>query len=177
MSAHEFARPERIDTIGDAERSVTISADADERAALAKRFGLVAIERLEARFGIRREAAGIVARGHVSAAVTQACVVTDEPLPATVDEDVALRFVPDDDADAGEDEAELDADAMDTMFYDGSAIDLGEAAAETMALALDPFPRGPNAAAALKEAGVVSEEEVVPLGPFAGLKAALEKKD
>ena len=30
------------------------------------------------------------------------------------------------------------------MPFDGGAIDLGEAAAETMALALDPFPRGPK---------------------------------
>ena len=52
-------------------------------------------------------------------------------------------------------------------------VDLGEAAAETMVLALDPFPRGPGAAAALQEAGVVSEEEA---GPFGALKSLLEKK-
>ena len=45
-----------------------------------------------------------------------------------------------------------------------------------MALALDPFPRGPNAAAALREAGVISEEEAKPLGALAGLKAQLEKR-
>ena len=43
-----------------------------------------------------------------------------------------------------------------------------------MALGLDPFPRGPNAAAALKAAGVLSEEEAKPAGPFAGLKAKLD---
>ena len=57
--------------------------------------------------------------------------------------------------------------------YDGGAIDLGETAAETMALALDPFPRGPGAEAALKAAGVISEEEAGPFGALAGLKDKL----
>ena len=52
------------------------------------------------------------------------------------------------------DEIELSEDDCDTVFYTGGAIDLGEAAAETLALALDPFPRSPGAAAALREAGV-----------------------
>ena len=38
-------------------------------------------------------------------------------------------------------------------------IDLGEAAAETLALALDPFPRSPDADAMLAEAGVIGEDE------------------
>ena len=172
VSAPEFSRPERIDTIGAGEREVTIIADATERAALAVRFGLMAVDRLEAVFRVKRDAAGIVARGRVSAAVVQACSVTDDPLPVTVAEDVALRFFTEREA-AAEDEVELDLEALDTMPYDGSAIDLGEAAAETMALALDPFPRGPNAAAALREAGVISEEEAKPAGALAGLKGLL----
>jgi uncharacterized protein YutE (UPF0331/DUF86 family) len=64
---------------------------------------------------------------------------------------------------------------MDTVFYSGGAIDLGEAAAETLALALDPFPRSPAAAAALKEAGVLSEEEAGPFGALAGLRDKLKR--
>lgn len=173
MSAPEFSRSERSDTIGAGARDVTIAATADECAALARRFDLVAVERLEATFSIRREAVGIVAAGRVRAAVVQACSVTDEPICVRVDEPVALRFVAA--ADASEEEIELEADALDTIAYDGAAINLGEAAAETMALALDPFPRGPNAAAALKAAGVLGEDEARPAGALAGLKAALEK--
>ena len=173
MSAPEFSRVERLDAIGGEERTVAIAADEAERAALAARFGLVAVERLEARFAIRRDAAGIAARGQVRAAVVQACSVTGDPLPATVEEDVALRFV---EASAHGDEVELGADALDTVEIEGGGIDLGETAAETMALALDPFPRGPGAAAALREAGVLSEEEAGPFGALSGLKAALERK-
>ncbi|MDB5710472.1 MAG: hypothetical protein JWL96_2542 [Sphingomonas bacterium] len=172
MSAPEFSRIERADTIGEGERTIRIEADEAERAALARRFELKSVDSLEAEFRLRRDAAGITAHGHVRGAVVQACVVTDEPVPVAIDEPVALRFVTDDIA--GEGEIELDEDALDTMLYDGAAVDLGEAAAETMALALDPYPRGPGAAAALRAAGVVSEDEVTPLNAFAGLKAKLE---
>ena len=174
MSGVEFARPQRVDTIGDEARTVEIDADAQERAALAKRFDLIAIERLTGKFTIRRDAAGILAEGRVAAAVTQACSITGDPLPATVDEPVALRFVPEDEA--GQDEVELGEGDIDVIPYDGGTIDLGEVAAETMALALDPFPRGPNAEAALKAAGVLSEEQAGPFGALAGLKDKLAKK-
>ena len=177
MSALEFSRPERIDTIGEGEREITISATEEERAALSARFGLKAIGRLEGIFRLRRDAAGVVARGKVMADVVQACVVTDDPIPVSVEEPVALRFVAGDHPES--DEVELSEDALDTMSFDGAAIDLGEAAADTMALALDPFPRGPNAATALKEAGVISEEDAKPLGALAGLadlRAKLEKR-
>lgn len=173
MTAPEFSRLERIDTIGEGERTITVIATDAERVALAKRFDLISVDRLEARFAVRRDAAGIVARGTVDAAVVQACSVTDDALSVTVSEPVALRFV---DHEPDAEEIELDPEALDTMVFDGAAIDLGEAAAETMALSLDPFPRGPNAAAALKAAGVISEEEAKPAGALAGLKAALEKR-
>lgn len=171
MTTPEFSRPVRIDTIGDHEHAAEIAAEPTERAALATRFDLIGIERLEARFAFRREAAGIVARGHVSAAVTQACSVTGDPVPALIEEDAAIRFIEDT---PESEEVELDEGDLDTMFYAGAAIDLGEAAAETMALALDPYPRGPNAAAALRAAGVISEDEAGPFGALAGLKAKLQ---
>ena len=168
----EFPRPIRIDTIGDGERIVTVEANEDERRRLAGRFGLVAIERLTARFSVRREAAGVLATGQVEAAATQACSVTGEPIEAVVDETVALRFV-DEMAEEG-DEIELSGDALDTLPIEGGAIDLGEAAAETMALALDPFARSAGAEEALRKAGVVSEEEAGAFGALAGLKALLK---
>lgn len=170
----EFARPQRVDTIGDDARTIEIDADAQERAALAKRFDLIGIERLTGKFTIRRDAAGIVAEGRVEAAVTQACSITGDPLSATVDEPVALRFVAEEDA--GQDEVELGDSDIDVIPYEGGTIDLGEVAAETMALALDPFPRGPNAEVVLREAGVLSEEQAGPFGALAGLKEKLAKK-
>lgn len=168
----EFSRTERVDAIGERERTVEIAATADERAALAERFDLLRVDRLEARFAIRRDGTGVSARGRVEADVVQPCSVTGEPVPASIDEPAELRFLPE--LAAGAEELELSADALDTIPYEGGRIDLGEAAAETMALALDPFPRCPEAADALRAAGVISEEEARPLGKFAGLRDKLE---
>ncbi|KQU53210.1 hypothetical protein ASG67_10390 [Sphingomonas sp. Leaf339] len=167
----EWSRPERLDTIGEQDRRIEIAADERERAALARRFGIVAIDKLAAHLIVRREASGILVTGTVTADLVQACSITGDALPVAIDEPVAVRFV--EPSVTGE-EIELSADALDTIEIEGGAIDLGEAAAETMALSLDPFPRGPNAAAALKDAGVVSEDEVTPFNAFAGLKAKLE---
>lgn len=174
MSGSEFARPQRLDTIGDEARTVTIEADEAERAALAKRFELIGIDRLAGTFTVRREAAGILVEGRVEAVLTQACSITGDPLPARIDEPVMLRFVPADEA--GQDEIELGEGDIDVIPYAGGAIDLGEVAAETMALALDPFPRGPGAEAALKKAGVISEEDARPAGALAGLRDLLGGK-
>jgi len=170
----EFSRPERLDTIGERERIVEIAATEDERAALAKRFALLSITRLDARLGIKRTDSGIVVKGRVTGAAVQACSVTDEPLDTQIDEPVALLFV--DQLVSEGDEVELSDDALDTVAIEGGTIDLGEAAADTLALAIDPFPRGPNAAAALAAAGVISEDEFRPANAFSDLKARMAEK-
>jgi hypothetical protein len=160
----EFPRPERVDTIGPREREIAVEANADERERLARRFGLLSLDRLEAAFRVRREQAGIKVSG-------QPCSASGEPVPAHIDEAVDLLFV--DPGSAATDEVELTADALDTIEIQNGVVDLGEAAAETVALALDPFPRAPNAAEVLRNAGVLSEEEA---GPMSGLAAALKDK-
>jgi hypothetical protein len=169
----EFPRPHRLDQIGAGETEVEIEASPEEREALARRFDIVAIGRLTARFALRRDAIGVFAKGRLSAAVTQSCGVTGDPIPATINEIFAIRFLPEPDEAESHDEIELAEEDMDTVFYTGTALDLGETAAETLALALDPFPRSPRAAELLKAAGVISEEEAGPLSPLA---AALQGK-
>jgi uncharacterized metal-binding protein YceD (DUF177 family) len=169
----EFARPFRLDTIGGEARSVTIAAEESERTALAERFGLIAIDRLEAEATLRREGASVWATGHLRGAATQSCTATGDPIPAKVDERFALRFDP-----AGrepaEDEIELEEADLDVLPYDGSAIDLGEAVAQGFSLALDPFPRVADADERLRAAGIRTEEEAdadkIASSPFAALK-------
>lgn len=165
----EFSRLVPLDRIGAGESMNEIAAEESERAALAARFDLIAIDRLSATVALKRDGDVVLANGRLSAAVVQPCIASGEPVPATVDTEIAIRFVPES-TDSAE-EVELDADALDTVDYRGGAIDLGEAAAETLALALDPFPRSPHADEALKAAGVLSEEEAkVASSPFAALK-------
>lgn len=179
MIQSEFSRPQRLDTIGAGENKVHVEAEPGERALLAERFGLKAIDSLAADYAIRRDAQGIIATGHLSARIVQACVITDDPVPAAIEEDFAIRFLPETEGEESEDETELSEDECDIVFYSGGAIDLGEAAAESLALALDPYPRSPRAEAALRDAGVISEEEAKrqaeESGPFGGLAGLRDK--
>ena len=65
---------------------------------------------------------------------------------------------------------ELGERDLDVVFHDGSAIDLGSALADTLALSLNPYPRSAGADAALKEAGVLTEEQASPFAVLAKLR-------
>ena len=167
--APEFSRLVPLDRIGAGASAHEIEANEAERAALATRFDLIAVDRLSATIALKREGDVVDAIGRLSASVVQPCIASGDPVPAVIATDLAIRFIPVSD-DRGED-VELDASAIDTVDYRGGAIDLGEAAAETLALALDPFPRSPHADAALRAAGVLSEDEAkMGSSPFAALK-------
>lgn len=172
----EFSRPVRLDTLGAAPLSLSVQADAAERAALAARFGLLAIDRLSAEAALTRSGDSVTATGRLAAGVIQSCVATGEPVPAVVDQSFKIEFRPAPARTAADEEVELSEDELDVAFYDGGAVDLGEAVAETLLLNLDPYPRCAAAEQALREAGVKSEEEArAESSPFAAL-AALKGK-
>lgn len=174
-TAPEFSRAVPLSEIGAATKPRHLVADEKERTALARRFGLLALDLLEADVALHPYGAGYLAEGKLRGEAQQACVASGEPVPALIEESFRIRFVAEASYDA-EAEVELDADDCDTLFHDGRVIDLGEAVAESFALALDPFPRSPNAEAALKAAGVKDESESGPFGALAALKEQLEKK-
>lgn len=170
MSAPEFSRPVRIDTLGGAPRTLSIEAEAGERDALARRFDLVAIGSLSADATLTRNGDEVVADGTLDAEVVQSCVATAEPVPALLSEPFRILFRPQPDIAAPDEEIELGEAELDVVFYEGGAVDLGEAVAETLSLGLDPYPRAADAEAALKAAGVRSEEEArAASSPFAVL--------
>ena len=160
----DFAHRLPLAQIRDGER-LDLVADEQECAEVAKRLGLVSIDRLEAHAVLACEGEKVRATGWIKAALAQSCVASGDPVPAAVDEPFELLFLPEPQGRPDE-EVELGEDEMDVAFHDGAAIDLGTAIADTLALVLDPYPRGPNADAALKAAGVLSEEQA---GPFAAL--------
>lgn len=156
-------------------RPIAVEADADARARIARRLELVALDRFVVTAEIRTIAGGISARGEVQAELVQACAATDLPLPATLAEAFDLRFLHDVDAPVSEDEEiEIGSDDLDLLPLEGDRIDLGEAAVQTLSLALDPFPRHPDADRILAEKGVLSEEAA---GPFAALAKLRGKPD
>ena len=161
-----------IAAIRDGDR-IDLVADEAECADLGVRLDLPSVGALQAHAVLERDGDSVTAKGRLKAAVEQSCVATGESIAANLDEPFELRFRPEP-AGKPDDEIELGADDMDTIFHDGSTIPLGESLIDTLALALDPYPRGPNAAAALHEAGVISEDEA---GPFAALAALKRGKD
>jgi uncharacterized metal-binding protein YceD (DUF177 family) len=166
----EFSHVVPLSEIGGKAVHHTLLANDAERAALAKRFGLTALDSLTAEVTLSSDDIGIIATGSLAADVMQICVVSGAPVPRHIAESFAIRFSPEPIFEP-DSEIELEVEETDTMFHDGRVIDLGEAVAQTLALAIDPFPRSPDAEDVLQEAGLKDEQ---PTGPFAAL-AALRK--
>lgn len=153
------------------EAPVVLEPDEGERAALAARFDLVSIDSMRAVVDLAPDGNAVAARGTLEAQIVQSCAISGEDLPVTIDEEVSLRFVPQASQPTPEEEIELTADQLDEIDYAGDRFDLGEAIAQTLGLAIDPFAQGPGAEGA-REAGLVTNAEAS--GPFAAL-AALKK--
>ena len=166
-----FAHALKLDQIGQGMR-VDLSASDAECADIARRLGLVSLDRLEAHAVLERDGERIHVEGRVLASLEQSCVVTGEPVSAAVDEPFAVDFLPEPRTKQPDEEVELGAEDCDIMFHDGASVDLGAAVVDLLALALDPYPRSAGAEASLREAGVISEEEA---GPFAALGALRDK--
>ena len=166
-----FAHHLKLDQIRDGER-LDIVADEAERQAIARRLDLNRLERLEAHAVLSRKGETVRAQGRLLAALEQSCVVTNDPVASNVDEPFDLMFMPEPECSGADEEVELGESDCDVVFYDGAAIDLGSAIADTLALAIDPYPRSAGADAALKEAGVMSEAEASPFAALAKLKKA-----
>ena len=164
-----FAHHLRLDQVRDGER-LDLAADEPERKAIAKRLGLVSLDRLEAHVCLTRTAETVRAEGRLLAALGQSCVVTGDPVAAHVDEPFTLLFTPEPQSGGLDEELELGESDCDVVFYDGALIDLGNAIADTLALSLDPYPRSAGADAALKEAGVLTEEQASPFAVLAKLR-------
>lgn len=171
----EFSRPEfsrEVDVRQVEGKHMALAASPEECAALAQRFGLVRIERLAAELVLARVENGAEGRGRLMAAIVQTCAVSGEDLPVTIDEPMFFRFVAAGEAHRPDEEVEIALDDCDEIEFSGTMIDIGEAVAQSLALAIDPFAVGPNAEEARRRAGLLDEAAA---GPFAAL-AALKKK-
>ena len=163
--APEFSRPIDLRQIGD--KPLHLEADEGERRKLAGRFAISAIDALQADVSLVADGTVVRAQGRLQAHIQQACAISGEDFPVAIDEQVDFRFVPATGrVHVPDEEIELDAQDCDEIEYEGTAFDLGEAIAQSLALAIDPFAEGPNAEAARKAAGLLGEGAA---GPFAAL--------
>jgi hypothetical protein len=134
----ELCRPVSLSKIGPQGFDVTISATPGECARLAARMDVPTIRSLECTFRLVREDDGVsvFALGRLRAHLTRICVVSAEEFETAVTEEFEIRFVP-----AGIMRDDPDPNEVDEIPYETNTIDLGEAAAEQLGLALDPYPR------------------------------------
>jgi uncharacterized metal-binding protein YceD (DUF177 family) len=141
MSGPEFSRPIDVTRLGAAEAHYDIAATEAERAALARRFELVSLDRFAAHVTLHRVTGGRVRlTASLTADLVQTDIVTLEPLPGHVEDDFTLLF-----GTAAHDAAVLDPDAELVEPLDDGHIDIGEVVAQQLSLAIDPYPRAPTA--------------------------------
>ncbi len=149
-------------------------AEEAERAALARRFGIPEVRSLVAELAFDPDGDRVTATGKLAAELLQTCSVSGEDFPVRIDEALDLLFVPAGSLDAGEDEeVELDSDGPDEIEYEGETIDAGEAVAQSLGLAIDPYAEGPKAEAVRRETGIT--DDTAPRGPLAEALAKLSK--
>ncbi len=173
----EFSRRVRVDALCEDETVQRIEATANERKALAERFELLSLDRLEATLHLRRSAGKPVVRisGRFEAEVTQACVVTLEPVAGHLEGSFSRCYslAP---GDAVEREILVDiGEEEQPEPVPPGGIDLGEVVAEQLALNLDPYPRVEGARLEQAEWGG-SPEGDRRRSPFAALAALKERK-
>ncbi|GHD07404.1 DUF177 domain-containing protein [Tianweitania populi] len=156
---------------------VRIEADADMRAALAEAHDLVSVERFVADVMVTDwKGSGVAVNGKVEAKITQACIVTLEPLTARIDEAIEATFLPRNSKlhrlPDPSDELMIDPDGPDAPeILEGDTVDVGALAEEIFALAIDPYPRKEGV-----ETLEIREDSAAPMNPLAEKLAALKDK-
>jgi uncharacterized metal-binding protein YceD (DUF177 family) len=149
-----------------------IEADAAMRAAMAEVAGLREILSAGASLDVTPKEGGRVhVEGRVRARVGQTCVVTLDPIESEIDEPIDLIFAPPEQipqlADLVDEAAESDVEIPDPPEpIENGVIDLGRLATDALFLAIDPYPRRPDAVFEVPTVAADPEDH-----PFAALKA------
>ena len=172
QSEAEFSFIIHPSEITDKEIKYDLSAESDECAALAERFGLRAIETFTSAVSIkflRREKA-IRLCGKIIAKVVQSCVVSMALVENTIEEEFEVLFC---------DENQIDRDNINDIVqfepYSEDQINIGEIVSEELALALDPYPRSQELADEVL-GPYLPEPEDPAMKPFAVLAALKRNK-
>lgn len=172
--SNEFSRLIEVKDIGAQPVTRKIDAKPQELAALARRFGLLDLKALSAELTLSWRGKEVIAEGRLEADAVQRCVVSLAEVPEHVESDFTLVYREAGAADgASEQEIDPESDEEPPESFGPEGIDLGEAVAQQLALALDPYPRHPDAQAPKREWGappLPEEEEAASSNPFAVLK-------
>lgn len=155
------------------EREATV----EERTAVAAALDIISCERIALSGRARAQAGGrYLFEGRLEAAVSQACVVSLDPVPATLSIALDVEFQPKSDENRGDGEGDL-GDPFETTEVEpieSGRLDVGRVVFEEIASHLDPFPRAEGVELDTNESGGGTSPSGAD-SPFAKL-AALKKK-
>lgn len=163
-----LSRPVSVRRLSREER-VAVEATAQERAAIAEELDILSIDSLTADVTLRPwRKDGVRVEGRVRGALTQACVVTLEPVANVVDEAFDVRLHPDI---APSGPVDVDVDAADPPeLMETDTVDVGAIVLEHFVLGIEPYPRAPGAELELSEDLVEDEPDPSPFAVLASLK-------
>jgi hypothetical protein len=167
----------RLDSMPSAGRDLALNVDAEDRLAVADQLGVLAVEKLQVRLHAVRFKGGIRVSGRLVATTVQRSVVSLEPVPQEISELVDRIFLPGGEKEyAGPADAEifvdLEGDEVPDHF-EGNEANLSDLIVETLALALDAYPRLPGESVGqLGDDGDTGSDL-----PFAGLKVLKDTED
>lgn len=122
-------------------------ATSAEREALAKALELLSCSELVARYAVKPLGEGrFLLEGELDADVTQACIVSLEPIPAHLHDSFSVEFRPAGDVPADDDAGEREIlNGSDIEPIDDGRIEAGRIIFEHLSAVLDPYPRKPDA--------------------------------
>jgi len=137
----------RVDHLPAEGRELKLAANAEQLAALAERLGVSSLDRLDVSLHVAKFRGGLRVLGDLQAVVVQPCVVSFVPVRQDIDEPIDRIFLP---AVSGKakvgDDIFVDVDEEDEPdYFEGPQADLSELIIETLSLAIDPYPRAPEA--------------------------------
>ena len=166
--------PVQVNVLPSRGMPVSVDATARERAWLAQAAGAESVESFKAELTVKRwQRDGVRLSGKLRAGLTQACIVTLEPVESRIEESVDRTFVPSTSKLAkprlnSEGEWLLDAEGSDPPdVLESDTLDIWEILLEQFLLAVEPFPRAEGAI--FEQAGELPEKEDSKPSPFAVL--------
>ncbi|HHY51442.1 MAG TPA: DUF177 domain-containing protein [Alphaproteobacteria bacterium] len=161
----------RVDSMPPAGRDLTLSVGDDERAAVAAQLNVTAVERLEVSLHADKFRGGMRVTGRLEAVVVQPSVVSLDPVRQAISEPVDRVFLPGGEKEfAGPAGAEIfvDLEGEDLPdHFEGPEADLSDLIIETLALAIDPYPRAEGET--LADVGLVNQNDEAE-SPFSALE-------
>ncbi len=159
-------------------REIHRQAVNEECAAIARDLKLLACDSLAATYTIRPLGGGrYKVQGAITAAVTQACIVTLEPVPALLQLPLDVEFSPQPDEARPSAETASAADEVEVLSLpeiekiEHGILDVGRVVFEVLAASLEPYPKKEDAAFVWNDPHAMD----APANPF-GVLAQLKPK-